>query len=93
MYAGTIRRRGPRSCSSTGWGRSGCRESPSVRRAPAEPTHGSGPYDELEAEELIALVPSLEAGALRELRELEAAGAARPPVLTAIDAVLARQDG
>ena len=69
------------------------RRSPSVRRAPAEPMHGSGPYDELEAEELIALVPSLEAGALRELRELEAAGAARPPVLTAIDAVLARQDG
>jgi UDP-glucose 4-epimerase len=73
------------------------RRSPSVRRPPAEtdagaPAGGAGEYDQLGAEDLVALIPSLDPGALRELREHEAGGPARSPVLTAIDAVLARED-
>jgi UDP-glucose 4-epimerase len=55
---------------------------------PAPPT---ADYDDLEAEEVIALLPSLEAGDLGAVREYEAAHGARASVLGAIDSVLARQ--
>ncbi len=49
-----------------------------------------GSLEGLEAGELIALLPSLDAGALEALRDHEAAGAGRPDVLVAIDSVLVR---
>ena len=56
-------------------------------------TRASAPiddYDELEAEEIIALLGSMERRELEALRELESASRARPSVLHAIDSVLAR---
>jgi UDP-glucose 4-epimerase len=47
-------------------------------------------YDDLAAEEVIALLASLEQGDLRTLREYERVHANRPRVLSAIDSVLAR---
>jgi UDP-glucose 4-epimerase len=49
-------------------------------------------YGDLEAGEVIALLPSLEHDDLLALRDHETAGAARAEVLEAIDRVLARQD-
>jgi UDP-glucose 4-epimerase len=46
----------------------------------------------VDAEELIALLPSMEPEALEALREAEEAGPARESVLHAIDGVLARQE-
>jgi hypothetical protein len=47
-------------------------------------------YDDLEAEEVISLLGSLEALDLTALREYEAAHRGRDSVLGAIDSVLAR---
>jgi UDP-glucose 4-epimerase len=47
-------------------------------------------YDELEGEEVISLLASLERDDLSTLREYEQAGRARPSVLGAIDSILAR---
>ena len=61
--------------------------------APAEP---EGPalelddYNELESEEIIALLGSMERIELEALKELESGARARPSVLQAIDSVLAR---
>jgi UDP-glucose 4-epimerase len=68
----------------------------SHRPQPAEPSpEPAGPpvehYDDLEAEEVISLLGSLEAGDLGALRDYEAAGRGRDSVVAAIDAVLARR--
>jgi UDP-glucose 4-epimerase len=63
-----------------------------VNTAPASRAPVAGGYDDLRADELIALLPSLEAPALEALRAHEAAGAARRTVLAAIDRILTRQD-
>jgi UDP-glucose 4-epimerase len=63
-----------------------------VNTAPAPRPSAAGGYDDLRADELIALLPSLEAPALEALRAHEAAGAARRTVLAAIDRILTRQD-
>jgi UDP-glucose 4-epimerase len=49
-------------------------------------------YDDLEAEEVISLLGSLEAAALVALREYEASAQARDGVLRAIDGVLTRRE-
>jgi UDP-glucose 4-epimerase len=78
------------------------RWSPSVHSAPNRATtdpdqagdHLGAPfaaYDDLTTTELVDLVPSLEAGALAQLRRYEAAHRARKPVLDALDRVLARK--
>jgi UDP-glucose 4-epimerase len=54
------------------------------------PDLGLDDYDELEAEEIIAHLGSMERRELEALRELESASRARPGVLHAIDSVLAR---
>ncbi len=62
--------------------------------APAAAAEIVGPpkgYGDLDAKEVIALVPSLEADALQALRDHEADNAARKTVLSAMDAALARQ--
>ena len=56
---------------------------PGERRG-ASPAQGPGGYDDLDAEELIALLPSLEPEALAELAAHEGAHAARPEVMKAI---------
>jgi len=56
------------------------------RRPPAAPPE----YDELEAEEVIALMRTFEPGDLEALRRYEAGRAGREPVLRAIDSLLAR---
>jgi UDP-glucose 4-epimerase len=61
------------------------------RRKPAAPPAPPIDFADLEAEEVIALLPSLEPGDLRALREHESAAAARASVLSAIDSLLARQ--
>jgi UDP-glucose 4-epimerase len=60
--------------------------------APAPRPAAAGAYDDLDADELIALLPSLEAPALEALRAHEAAGASRRTVLGAIDRILSRPD-
>lgn len=47
-------------------------------------------YDDLDASEVIALLPSLEAVDLRSLRDYESANQARPAVLGAIESLLTR---
>jgi len=69
------------------------RRSPSVRRPrrpPADAAGGQAPaaYDELEAGELIGILPSLGRPALEELRRYEAAHRERAEVLAAIDSRL-----
>jgi hypothetical protein len=63
--------------------------------APVRVPEPAGPpvehYDDLEAEEVISLLGSLEAGDLGALRDYEAAGKGRDSVVAAIDAVLARR--
>jgi UDP-glucose 4-epimerase len=54
------------------------------------PELGMDDYDELEAEEIIALLGSMERRELEALRELESTSRARPSVLHAIESVLAR---
>jgi hypothetical protein len=49
-------------------------------------------YDDLEAEEVISLLGSLEAADLVALREYEASAQARDGVLRAIDGVLTRRE-
>jgi UDP-glucose 4-epimerase len=74
------------------------RRSPSVRpnarpQAEASGPHNSAPgaagappaIDDLDAEELVALLPSLDAAGLRALHEHETANRARPAVLVAIE--------
>ena len=62
-------------------------EEPPPRAAPGAPVEH---YDDLAAEEVIALLGSLEAGDLTALRDHERDHAQRPRVLAAIDSVLAR---
>jgi UDP-glucose 4-epimerase len=50
-------------------------------------------YDDLEDDEIVGLLDSLEDGDLQALREYESAAHARPRVLAAIDAVVARRAG
>jgi UDP-glucose 4-epimerase len=59
------------------------------RRPPAAGVGGPD-YDELEAEEVIALMRTFEAPDLEALRRYEAGRAGREPVLRAIDSLLAR---
>jgi UDP-glucose 4-epimerase len=59
------------------------------RRAPT-PVAPQPDYADLESEEIIALLPDLDASQLERLREHEAATGARPTVLGAIDSLLAR---
>jgi UDP-glucose 4-epimerase len=61
---------------------------PTDRPEEPEPLPG---YEGLGADEVIALLSSLDAGALQALRRLEAARSRRPSVLGAIDSILARQ--
>jgi UDP-glucose 4-epimerase len=59
-------------------------------------SNGSAPvehYDDLEADEIVTLLDSLEDEDLRALREYENGANARPRVLAAIDAVVARRTG
>jgi UDP-glucose 4-epimerase len=66
--------------------RAGAAKPSRPRRPPAAPPE----YDELEAEEVIALLRSLEARDLEALRSYEAGRAGREPILRAIDSLLAR---
>lgn len=63
---------------------------PSRPRRPAPAPVGGAEYDELEAEEVIALLRSLQASDLEALRRYEAGRAGRETVLSAIDSLLAR---
>jgi UDP-glucose 4-epimerase len=68
---------------------------PKPKRAPrAHPRPGApvDHYDDLESEEVISLLGSLEPGDLRVLRRYERDHAGRESVLGAIDSVLARSD-
>jgi UDP-glucose 4-epimerase len=67
------------------------RWSPSVNRQRQDPERTLSIYDDLRADELIALLPSLEPQSLTALREHEVAHRARRTVLSAIDANLVRQ--
>jgi UDP-glucose 4-epimerase len=68
---------------------------PPPPQAPAEPQAPAGPpvehYDDLEAEEIISLLGSLEVSDLAALRDYEADTRSRDSVTSAIDAVLARR--
>jgi UDP-glucose 4-epimerase len=64
---------------------------PPKPRKPPEPRRPVEHYDDLAAEEVIALLASLEHGDLEMLREYERAHANRARVLSAIDSVLARR--
>ena len=75
------------------------RWSPNVRsarvkqQAPGAPSPAGGPverYEDLDAEEILSLLGSLEPADLAALREHEAAHSARAPVLRAIDSLLSR---
>ena len=50
-------------------------------------------YDDLEADEIVSLLDSLEDADLKTLRDYEHGASARPRVLAAIDAVVARRAG
>jgi UDP-glucose 4-epimerase len=63
-------------------------EPPPTEEPPAPPVEH---YDDLEAEEIISLLGSLEASDLVTLREYEAGARGRHSVIAAIDAVLARR--
>ena len=60
-------------------------EVPAVAAAPVDD------YDDLEAEEVISLIASLDRGALTALRDYEQGSKARPQVLRVIDSVLSRE--
>lgn len=55
----------------------------------AAPPPARSPYEDLDADELVALLPSLDLEHLRTLREHEAAHAGRASVLDAIDGLIA----
>jgi UDP-glucose 4-epimerase len=59
---------------------------------PEPPSSPVDDYDDLEAEEVISLLGSLEGEDLIALREYEASSQGRDPVLRAIDGVLARRE-
>ncbi|MCW3012626.1 MAG: hypothetical protein JWO90_3030, partial [Solirubrobacterales bacterium] len=60
--------------------------------APPAPVHAPpAGYADLDAREVIALLPGLEPAALEALRAHEAEHAGRKTVLSAMDALLARQ--
>ncbi len=65
---------------------------PKPRKPPPPPRPGApvDHYDDLESEEVISLLGSMEPGDLRVLREYERNNAGRSSVLGAIDSVLAR---
>jgi UDP-glucose 4-epimerase len=63
---------------------------PEPRPEPTPPSSPVEQYDELEAEEVISLLGSLETRDLVALREYESSHRARPSVVGAIDSVLAR---
>jgi UDP-glucose 4-epimerase len=64
-----------------------------VERPPGPPSRrGPERYDDLEAEEVIALLGSLEPAALGALLAHERANRAREPVVIALEAVLARSE-
>ncbi|MEA2423921.1 MAG: UDP-glucose 4-epimerase [Thermoleophilaceae bacterium] len=65
---------------------------PKPEPEPAPPSAPVDDYDDLEAEEVISLLGSLEAADLAALREYEASAQGRDRVLRAIDAVLARRE-
>ena len=66
---------------------------PTAEPEPIEPaTAPVDYYDDLEAEEVISLLGSLDGDDLVALREYEAASQAREPVLRAIDGVLKRRE-
>jgi UDP-glucose 4-epimerase len=76
--------------------RSETREAPPVQESPpiGEPQPAAPPvehYDDLEAEEIISLLGSLEARDLEALLEHEAGARGRASVIAAIEAVLARR--
>ena len=67
------------------------------RRRPATPRKPLPPaplpledYDELDAEEIVALLPQLDPDGLQQLRRHEERASARPGVLQALDSMLAR---
>ena len=62
---------------------------------PGEATNGSPVerYEDLDADEIVALLDSLEDADLQALRDYESGSGARPRVLAAIDAVVARRAG
>jgi hypothetical protein len=59
-------------------------------RRPRRPVTAPPEYDELESEEVIALLRTFDAPDLEALRRYEAGRAGREPVLRAIDSLLAR---
>jgi hypothetical protein len=65
---------------------------PGGNGAPVEPPPVEH-YDDLEADEIVSLLDSLEDGDLQALRDYERGAHARPRVLAAIDAVVARRAG
>jgi hypothetical protein len=65
-------------------------EGGAVRQDPPAATLELDDYEELESEEIIALLGSMERRELEALRQLESGSRARPSVLQAIDSVLAR---
>ncbi len=70
-------------------------EPPPAEEPPLEEPAAAGPpvehYDDLEAEEVISLLGSLEASDLEALREYERAARSRDSVIGAIEAVLSRR--
>lgn len=72
------------------------RRSPAVRGAVGPPQAGvpglarAAGFDALEADEVVAVLDALDPESLGALRDHEAANAARPPVLAAIDVLIAR---
>ena len=64
---------------------------PRPKKAPEPPRAPVDDYDDLEAEEVISLLGSLEDKDLKALRDYESSAQGRDPVLRAIDGVLARR--
>ena len=67
---------------------------PANRPSPEPASNGDAieRYDDLEPEEVVALLGSMERDDLLALRDHERAAAARPRILAAIDGVLARRE-
>jgi hypothetical protein len=60
------------------------------------PNGAAGPvehYDDLEADEIVSLLDSLEDDDLQAMRDYEQGGQGRQRIVTAIDAVIARRTG
>ncbi len=60
--------------------------------AKPEPAAPVEHYDDLEPDEIVVLIPSLEPGDLTALLEYERAGDARPRIISAIEGVLTRRE-